>query len=652
MPFDYTSATGASIHATVDRAVSGGNQLIQEIVDLTGDRTFANTMQPLDSLAVLVGHAYGRGPFLGNVSTEEDIRNTAREAEERLSKWQVELEFRQDLYEAVREFSETEEARRLTPQQRRFLDFTMRDFRRAGHELGDEARAELKDHQDRLVELSVAFSKNLAEYEDYLIVTSADLDGLPDGYAAQLKPGDEEGSLKISMDYPDVVPFMESARRRDLREQLTFKFNTQAVESNRPILEEAVRIRERIAAIFDQPSWAHHSMEVKMAKRPEAVFEFYEGLIPPLSAKGGQERATMTALLQKDGYDDTLRGWDYRYYDTRLRKERYGVDPNEVAQYFPIEQVIEGMFAITGEVFGLDYQRIESPGAWHNDVTLYQVRDTASGELIAHFFADLFPRQGKYSHAAAFPLVPGHLSAGGGFETPVSAIVANFTKPTTGKPSLLQHNEVVTLFHEFGHILHMSLTRAEFVRFSAANTEWDFVEAPSQIMENWCWNAEVLGRFARHYQTGEPIPTHLVEQLVAARDLNVALTTLRQISFGWLDMGMHGPRDDRDLDAILTESQEITLFPPHEDTFFPSSFGHLMGGYDAGYYGYLWSEVFGDDMFSKFSEAGVTNPEVGRSYRKAVLEPNGSKDAAELLRDFLGREPSNAAFLAKLGISR
>ena len=232
----------------------------------------------------------------------------------------------------------------------------------------------------------------------------------------------------------------------------------------------------------------------------------------------------------------------------------------------------------------------------------------------------------------------------------MSAIVANFTKPTANRPSLLQHNEVVTLFHEFGHILHMSLTKADFARFSGANTEWDFVEAPSQIMENWCWSTEVLGRFARHYETGEPIPVDLVNQLVAARDLNVALHNLRQISFGWLDMGMHGPREDRDLDAILRESLAITLFPLQEGTFYPASFGHMMGGYDAGYYGYLWSEVFGDDMFSKFVEGGITSPEVGRAYRSAVLEPNGSKDAAELLRDFLGREPSNEAFLKKLGI--
>lgn len=650
MPFDYTSTTQESIDAVVDEAIEAGNILIDEIVNVSGDRTFANTMQPLENLAVKINHAYGQGPFLGNVSTDADVRDTARAAEERLTKWQVGLDFRTDLYEAIKTFSLSNEATRLPAQPRRFLDFTMRDLRRAGHELTEPQRAELKDHQDRMVELGVSFSRNLAECEDYLIVSPEDLDGLPDGYAEGLKPGEQEGTLKISMDYPDVLPFLQNSTRRDLREQLSFKFASQAVELNRPILEEAIGIREKIAEIFGQPSWAHHGMEVKMAKRPEAVFEFYDHLLPPLTQKGTDEISAMTELLHRDGYDDTLRSWDNRYYDTVLRKEKYGVDPTEVSQYFPLEQVVEGMFAIVSEVFGLDFKLVENPQAWHEDVALYQVLDTDTGTLIAHFFADLFPREGKYTHAAAFPLVVGNRSTDGTYERPVSAIVANFTKPTEEKPSLLQHNEVLTLFHEFGHILHMSLTKAVFARFSGANTEWDFVEAPSQIMENWCWDSGVLRRFARHFETGDAIPANLVEQLVAARDLNVALHNLRQISFGWLDMGMHGPRKDRDLDAVLLESQMITLFPPQEGTFFPSSFGHMMGGYDAGYYGYLWSEVFGDDMFSKFVEAGITNPEIGRAYRTAVLEPNGSKDASVLLRDFLGREPSNEAFLKKLGI--
>jgi Zn-dependent oligopeptidase len=297
---------------------------------------------------------------------------------------------------------------------------------------------------------------------------------------------------------------------------------------------------------------------------------------------------------------------------------------------------------------------------WHPDVRSFTIVDRATGADIAVAHMDLHPRDGKFSHAAAFDLVPGRRLPDGSYQTPVSAIVANFTKPTAERPSLLLHDEVVTLFHEFGHILHQTLTRAETARFSGTNTERDFVEAPSQIMEHWCWRPEVLTRFARHHVTGEPIPAEVVDQLVAARDLNVAVVNLRQVQFGILDMGLHGPRrpedgttpdGGRDLDRILRRAEAVALFDHVEGTFMPASFGHLLGGYDAGYYGYLWSKVYGDDMFSKFAADGVTNPEVGRSYRAAILEKGGSLPATRMLEDFLGRTPNNEAFLADLGIS-
>ena len=263
---------------------------------------------------------------------------------------------------------------------------------------------------------------------------------------------------------------------------------------------------------------------------------------------------------------------------------------------------------------------------------------------------DLFPRDGKFSHAAAFPLVPSGFALDGSSGRPVSSIVANFTKPTADRPSLLQHDEVVTLFHEFGHILHMSLSQAEFARFSSANTEWDFVEAPSQIMVNWCWIPSVLEQFARHHETGAAIPSDLVARLTEARDLNVSLHTLRQMLFGRIDMDLHNSLDVPDGHSVLQARSEMSLLPIHEDTYFLASFAHLVGGYDAGYYGYLWAEVFGDDMFSRFKDEGILSPEVGMAYRREVLEPNGTKDAADLLRNFLGREPRNDAFLEKLGI--
>jgi thimet oligopeptidase len=649
MLFDYSSLTAAGISSGVDRAVAEAERLIDGVVASDTPATFAGVMAPLDEAASLMGRCFGETAFAGYVHPGPEVRAAGKEAEERISKWSVELAFRDDLYRAVTRFAGTEEARALTGEQARLLEFVLRDLRKAGHELGAEAREQLRELTHRLVELGVAFERNIAESNEALTLRPDDLEGMPDWYAGTLEPGEEPGTLRVTMAYPHVIPFMENARRRDLRERLSYLFNTRAVAPNRPILEEAVAIRARIAGLFAEESWAEHVLDERMAKEPGNVEAFYRDLHAPLAEAARADIARMSRLLAADTGDETLQGYDWRYYDTVLRKTEYGVDPSEVAAYFPLHQVLDGMFALTGEVFGLVYRAVEAP-TWHPDVLVYAVVDAGGGETIAHFYMDLFPREGKFSHAAAFPLVPGRRLPDGSYQQPVSAIVANFTKPTAERPSLLQHQEVETLFHEFGHILHQTLTRAELTRFAGTSTETDFVEAPSQIMEHWVWKAEVLGRFARHHESGEPIPQDLVDRLVAAKRLNIAVATLRQMQFGVLDMRLHGPGEDKDLDAILRESTEVALLPFHEGTFYPASFGHLLGGYDAGYYGYLWSEVYGDDMFSRFEDEGITSPEVGMRYRHTILERGGTRDGMDLLRDFLGREPNNQAFLHNLGI--
>ena len=639
------------VTSITDEAIADADAMVADLVS-ADERSWDTTMAPLDAIADRLGRAFGAGAFMGYVHPDEDVRTAARAAEERLQQWSVELVFRDDLYAAVSAYAKTDDAAGLEGEHKRLLDFTLRDLRRAGHELDPEVREEVKKLTSRLVELGVAFEQNIAEHKDALIVTREDLAGLPDSYIEGLESGEEEGTFKVTMAYPDVVPFMEMADRRDLREKLSFKFNSRAIAENRPILEEAVRLRARIAELFGQPSWAHHQLEERMAKEPARVEDFYSELVAPLTEAGRIEIAEMTEMLRSDTGDPNaeLQVWDWRYYHTRLRKERHGVDPNQVAEYFPLDSVLKGLLDITGDVFGLDYEQVEAE-TWHPDVRTYVIRDRGDGRQIARFHMDLFPREGKFSHAAAFDLIPGRRLPDGSYQQPASAIVANFTKPSASRPSLLQHSEVETLFHEFGHILHQVLTRAELVRFSGSNTERDFVEAPSQIMEHWTWRPEVLARFARHYETGEPIPEELVKAMVEARNLNIALHTLRQMQFGMLDMGLHGEgAAEADLDEIHRRSTAIALLPLHEGTFYPASFGHMLGGYDAGYYGYLWSEVYGDDMFSRFEAEGVTDPKVGADYRRAILEAGGSKDGMDLLVDFLGREPSNEAFLRKLGI--
>lgn len=646
----YLTLTPAQIEAGTDQAIADARAVLDELAAPKDRRTFENTMKPLDRIADILAHATTKYSFPGYVHSDKEVRAAAKTSEEMQTKFGVDMVFRDDLNSAVTEYAETDEAKSLQGEKGRFLEFSLRDLRRAGHDLDSDTRAAVKEKTERLVELGVRFQQNVDEWDDWILCTRDDLDGLPDSFIDALETDEETGRYKVTIAYPHLIPFTENATRRDLREELRFKFNTVAVEDNRKILDEAIQLRQEIAEAFGHPTWAHHRLEERMAKDPGRVKAFYADLIDPLTVKGKQEVAVISALLEADTGETKVQGWDWSYYDTQQRKTEYGVDNFEVAKYFPLPHVLDGMFQLTSEMFGITFHEIEDPDVWHEDVSMFAMSEAETGEELARFYLDLFPREGKYGHAAEFPLILSRVLEDGSYQNPLCALVANFTKPTDDTPSLLQHGEVETFFHEFGHVLHQNLGRTELTRFSGTNTERDFVEAPSQIMQHWIWRSDVLKRFARHYETGAPIPDELVDQLVAARQLNKAIFQLRQMQYGWWDQELHGG-PNRDLDLIHEEGASISLLPPHEGTFALASFGHLMGGYDASYYGYMWSEVFGDDMFSKFEQFGVTDPEVGMAYREAVLAKGGTVDGDQLLRDFLGREPNNEAFLRKLGIS-
>jgi Zn-dependent oligopeptidase len=645
---DYTSLTPAHIEEGTEGAIADAQAVLDELVAPKAQRTFENTLRPLDRITDILGHANRDYLFMGYVHPNKDVRSAAKVADERATKWGSEIAFSDELNAAVKEYAATEEAAHLTGEEARFLEFALRDLRRAGHDLDAETRSAVKEMVQKGIGLEVRFQQNIDEWDDWILCTREDLDGLPDSFVEGLDVDEATGKYKVTIAYPHLIPFGENATRRDLREELRFKFNNVAVDENRPLLEEALELRQSIAEAFGHPTWAHHRLEERMAKDPKRVSEFYAELLDPLQAKGKDELAAIALLLKAETGSDSPQIWDWSYYDTQQRKTDYGVDNFEVAKYFPLQQVLDGMFELTSEMFGVTYREIDGD-KWHEDVRLYAI-DYAEGEEQSRFYLDLFPREGKYGHAAEFPLIQSRVLEDGSYQNPLCAMVANFTKPTKSAPSLLQHGEVETLFHEFGHVLHQNLGRTELARFSGTNTERDFVEAPSQIMQHWIWRADVLRRFAHHYETGQPIPDEMVEQLVAARQLNKGLFQLRQLQYGWWDQEIHrGPQ--RNLDDITKQGSSISLFPPHEGTFPLASFGHLMGGYDASYYGYMWSEVFGDDMFSRFEEEGVTNPSIGMAYRRDVLEKGGTLDGDQMLRNFLGREPNNEAFLRKLGIA-
>ena len=649
--FDYRGISAAEIAEGISAAIAEAQGILDRVVDPATPSTFDDIMLPLDEISDVLSRANARYASMAHVHPDAEVRGAGMAAQQQLQSFGVDLTFRDDLYEAVRRFSATAEAIALEGENARLLEFTLRDLRRAGHELDPDARAALKEKAQRLVELGIEFQRNIDEDDRALLVEPGDLEGMPRQYVESLEPDGASGKLKVTMAYPHVIPFLENAVRRDLREQLSYLFNTRAVDENRPLLEEAIRLRDESARIFDLPSWAHYVLEERMAEEPERVSAFYDDLVPPLQDQASLDLDAMSELLQADTGETTVQAWDWRFYDSQQRKADYGVDHYEVAQYLPLDRVLEGMFELCQETFDLVIQELSDVNAWHPDVRLFSISDAASGTLLSHFYLDLYPREGKFSHAAEFPMIPSRRARDGSYQNPVCAMVTNFTKPTAETPSLLQHSELETLFHEFGHVLHQNLGRTELARFSGTNVERDFVEAPSQIMQHWIWRSDILRRFARHHETGEPIPDELVEQLVAARQLNISITQLRQAQLGLLDARIHGPGPVKDLDVLLRASSEISMIPFQEGTFMPASFGHLLGGYDASYYGYMWSEVYGDDMFSRFEDEGVTSPDVGASYRREVLEKGGTLDAEEMLVNFLGREPDNSAFLRKLGVT-
>jgi thimet oligopeptidase len=642
--------TPDEVRAAKDAALAAAEGLVASVIATGGQGSFASVLLPLDEASARVADGYATGAFMARVHADPAVRDAGQEAEERLDRWRVDLPFREDLAAAIVAFAGGPEATALTGEPRRFLDRLVRDLRRAGHGLDAATRGEVRRLEGRLVELSSAFQRNIDEFEDGLDLTRDELDGLSDDFVAGLRAGATPGTFRVSLDMPEAQPFLQQARRRDLRRELEHRQFNEAREVNEPLLAEALEVRRRIASLLGYPSWAHYAIEVKMAADPEAVHRFYDGLIPPLRARMADEVARLEGILREDGEEPPLRTWDWRYGDTRLRRRDFAVDPDDLKQYLPLGAVFDGLLGLSAGVFGLVFERVADAAAWHPDVVRFRVRDAATAAEIGDILMDLHPRDGKYGHAAAWALVPGRRLPDGSYQRPLTAIVANLPRPGADRPALLRHEDVVTLFHEFGHVLHATLTRADLTRFSGGETEWDFVEAPSQILEHWAWQADVLARFARHHATGEPIPRALVERLVASRDLDVALTTLRQCYLGLMDLGLHGPEETRDIAAIDRAAFAVWGLPYHEGTLYPCGFGHLMGGYDAVYYGYLWSKVYGDDMFGRFEAEGVTSPIVGADYRREILEPNGTRDGMAMLRSFLGRDPSPATFLRLLGI--
>ncbi|MGH3187332.1 MAG: M3 family metallopeptidase [Streptosporangiaceae bacterium] len=646
---DYANATPEDLTRACRAAVEECDAGIAALVAVpAGQRTFGNTVLAVEEARAAVKEAKMAWGLLADASPDDGLREAAREWGEQLAKRKVGIDLDEEVHRAVREYADGAEAAALTGEDARLLGDLLRDYRRSGIELPVDRRERLRVLFDELVEIRSAFEAAVAGWKDGIIVGRDELDGLPETFADGLQRVD--GGYWVSLDYPEFRPFMAEARSARRRRELLEKDLRKGGPENVARVDRAIAVRREIADILGYRSWAAYVTETRMAKTPEAVASFLDDLRERAAVKAAADLVELADANEKAGASREITLWELPYAISGLKQARYAVDDLEIAQYLPLDACLEGLFAATGTLLGIRFEEVPDAAVWHPEVRTFDVGEAAGGEPFARFYLDLFPRPDKYKHAMEDVVRPGRRLPDGSYQQPVAVMLANLTRPTASRPSLLRHSELIALFHEFGHVLHDVLTRAERIRYSGAETELDFVEAPSQMLEHWCWEPAVVNGFARHYRTGEPMPNEMLAGLIAARTAASGVLTLQHLARATLDLAYHSAGYGGDSTATVAEVYTQHGLRHIEGTHLQSGFIHLFG-YDAAYYGYLWSQVMGDDMYTRFEAAGPLDPGTGAAYRRAVLERGGTVDADQMVRDFLGREPSNAAFLRGIGLT-
>lgn len=621
------------------------------------DVTYENCLKALSDGNAEYHTAKSNLDFPQHVSTDKEIRAASTEADRKLSEFEVEVSMRKDVFDNLVALQERHKEP-LSPEAGRVLERLIKLGKRDGLHLPAEVQTEIKSIKTKMSGLCIDFNKNLNEENTILEFTKAELVGLPDDFINSLEKTDA-GLHKVTLKYPHYFPIMRKASNPRTRQKIEYAFNRRCIQENTPILEELVELRQRMADLLGYPTHASHITELRMAKTAEAVSSFLSELGKKLRPLGDADLAEMLHMKEAEckelghDFDGKINYWDMRYYMTMVEEKSYAVDQNKLKEYFPLHVVTKGLLEIYQELLGLRFEEIEDPQVWNKDIQMFSVQDAASSEIIGYFYLDLFPREGKFGHAACFGLQPGCLLADGSRQISVAAMVANFTRPSGDQPSLLTHQEVETFFHEFGHVMHQLCAKADFSIFSGTNVERDFVEAPSQMLENWCWEKKPLHRMSAHYKDSSSVPDEMLDKLIASRNANTGVFNLRQVLLATFDQTIHTQAKANTAEIFSKLSSEILRIPSSPDTNMPASFGHLAGGYDAQYYGYLWSEVFSSDMFyTRFKKEGIMNPSVGLDYRKFILQPGGTLDASVMLKNFLGREPNQEAFLESKGLKK
>ncbi|KAF8895404.1 hypothetical protein BD779DRAFT_1668682 [Infundibulicybe gibba] len=626
--------------------------------------TFESVFLPLAGAEAHVESIKEPLTFYKNVSASKELRDAANVAESLFSDYEIESSMRVDVFRAKvaaeKNLKASKRREMLSAEEQRLVEMMILDGTRAGLDLPENTRVELTGLKKELSQICLEFMKHFNEEDGKIMFTAEELKGVPDdvvsGYTKHAK-----GSVDVyyvTYKTPDIFPIFKFAESPETRRKAHEGYESR-LEVNTPLLDKALYLRRRIAAILGYKTWADYVTEVKMVKSAKNAEDFLDDLERKLQPVATKERTVLLAMKEAEHkqlglpFDGEFYAWDYRYYDRKYVQQKLDLDSSLVAEYFPVAEVVQAILKIYQDLLGVRFEEITSDSRWHPDAQHFAVwKEDASDNsgFIGYCYLDLYPRAAKFPHAGVWSLKSGHHIPGGGYSYPVTAMVANVAKSTPGKPALMRHESVVTFFHEMGHAFHGLLSRTRFSRFHGTNVAWDFVEAPSKMLENWCWEPKVLKKMSSHYKTKEPLPPELVSKIAKSRFVNVGLFYLRQLFFSKFDLRVHTDLGENTDYTSLWNSliESVSLLKTGKPCPGHGNFGHIMGGYDAGYYGYTYSLVFAMDMYATVFKADPLDPNCGKRYCDTILCPGGSRDALDLLTDFLGRPPNNEAFLEAL----
>ena len=664
----YAAIRPEHVEPAVDSILAESRAAMSRLLEQqSGTPSWDGLVLVLDELGARLGQAWSPVSHLNAVCNSSELRAAYEACLPKLSEYWTEIGQNQPLFQAYQALAESPAAAGFDVAQKTILEHALRDFRLSGIDLPAEQQKRYGEIQMKLSELASKFSNQLLDATQAWtkhVTDEAALDGLTDSAKAQMKQAAEAKNLDgwlISLEFPSYFAVMTYANDRALREEVYAAYCTRASDQgpnagkhdNGPVMLEILSLRQELAKLLGFANYAELSLASKMAETTEQVLHFLRDLGTRGKPFAEQDLRELQAFAAEQGCND-LQSWDVGYYSEKLREQRYSISQEILRAYFPIDKVLSGLFAIVEKLYGIQIEELSGFDTWHPDVRLFEIKE--NGAYVGRFFFDLYARANKRGGAWMDGARDKRRDATGKLISPVANLVCNFTPAVGGKPALLTHDEVTTLFHEFGHGLHHLLTRVEHAGASGINgVAWDAVELPSQFMENWCWEPEGLALISGHYESGEPLPQDLLDKMLAAKNFQSGLMMVRQIEFSLFDFELHATHGDGRsvLDVLEGIRNEVSVLRPPTYNRFPNSFAHIFaGGYAAGYYSYKWAEVLSADAFSKFEEEGVFNSATGQAFREAILARGGSQETMVLFVDFRGRPPSIGALLRHLGLSK